>query len=140
MTLPSLSRLGLLVPTLKLVMRVSLRVDRVSGSAPRLPTRRTVLVMSCLRSVAGTVPDRLKPRNGERSGSPAPRSARDEATPKQGWRGQPRRGNTGRSGAGCGLTPRAIGLTKSIGRPRRAHPRRSSHPDLEGAARRDPLG
>ena len=90
--LPSLSRLGRLVPRLSEVTRVSPRVVRVSGSVPRLPTRRTVLVMGLTPKGRRDRPDRRSPGHGEASRDDAPQA-------RQGRRGTPEtKAGAGREG------------------------------------------
>src|SRR5258705_5190736 len=86
--LPSLSRLGRLVPRLKVVTSVPPLVVRLWGSAPRLPTRITIFVIGSLLLMSPG-PPRRQPE--EKRGEAAARTAGEAAgEPKdQGRRGQP---------------------------------------------------
>ena len=113
--LPSLSRLGRLVPRLKAVTSVPPLVERLSGFAPRLPTRITMLVMAEISCPCRRDHPVDSPRKARRSGSRAPQADTPRGTPKQGRRGQPE-GQHGPQRRGLrGEAAEPGGLTKEMG-------------------------
>lgn len=75
-------------------MSVPPEVERLSGSAPRLPTRSTVLVMISLLIRRGERPDRLTKQRGEERRRLAPK-ARPKGNPGPKAGAGSLKGNTG---------------------------------------------